>query len=74
VTESLVPQFELRHRLRRALEVADVKPETMAAELGKNVTTIRNYLAGRTVPHRASLIVWALFCGVDPDWLIGDAS
>jgi transcriptional regulator with XRE-family HTH domain len=67
-----VPQFELRHRLHRALEVADIKPETMAGQLGKSVTTIRNYLAGRTVPDRATLIVWAMLCGVDPAWLTGD--
>lgn len=34
------------------------------------MTTIRNYLSGRTQPTRAVLVTWALRCGVPLDWLI----
>lgn len=66
---SSVPAFELRHRLARALEEADVSNEEMAHEIGRGVTTIRNYLRGRTIPERAVLVTWALRCGVPFDWL-----
>ena len=63
------PVFEMRHRLALALEVAQLKPETIALEIGLSVTTIRNYLSGRTQPKRAVIIAWGLRCGVDTDWL-----
>ena len=68
-TSPQAPQFELRHRLDLALEVADLKPEDIAAEIGRSATTIRNYLAGRTHPSRAVLIAWSFKCGVSLDWL-----
>jgi transcriptional regulator with XRE-family HTH domain len=64
-----VPTFEMRHRLALALEAADVSNEQMADEVGKSVTTIRNYLSGRTHPGRAVVVTWALRCGVPFDWL-----
>lgn len=64
-----IPAFELRHRLARALEQAGVSNEQMAAEIGRGVTTIRNYLKGRTIPERAVLVTWSLRCGVPFDWL-----
>lgn len=63
------PEFGLRHRLALALEVAGLKPEDMAKELGLGVTTIRNYLKGRTFPTRAVLTAWALRCSISRDWL-----
>lgn len=64
-----VPAFELKHRLSLALEVAELKPEDIAVELGLAVTTVRNYLSGRTTPKRAVLVAWAFRCGVPIDWL-----
>lgn len=64
-----VPRFELRHRMHRAMEWANLGPDDMAAEVGRGVTTIRNYLAGRTSPTRAVLIAWAMRCGVPFSWL-----
>lgn len=66
---SKVPRFELRHRMDLAMESAGLKAEDMAAEIGRGVTTIRNYLAGRTAPTRAVVTAWALRCQVDRDWL-----
>lgn len=64
-----VPAFQLKHRLSLALEIAELKPEDIAVELGLAATTVRNYLAGRTSPKRAVLVAWALRCGVPIDWL-----
>lgn len=64
-----VPAFGLTHRLALALEVAELKAEDMAEELGRSVTTVRNYLAGRTSPSRAVITAWAFRCGVNRDWL-----
>lgn len=64
-----VPAFELKHRLSLALEVAGLKPENISTELGLSVTTVRNYLSGRTTPKRAVLVAWAFRCGVPIDWL-----
>lgn len=64
-----VPRFELRHRLDLALEHGDVSVSQMAAELGVSRNTVGNYLAGRTTPARAVLVVWAIRCGVSLDWL-----
>lgn len=63
------PAFELRHYLHRAMEEAGKKPEDMAALLGCSVTTVRNYLRGRTTPTRAVLIAWASICEVPFEWL-----
>lgn len=64
----VVPVFELRHRLERALEVAGLSRDDMAAELGLHRNTIGNYLSGKHVP-RAVLIAWHLRTGVPLDWL-----
>jgi transcriptional regulator with XRE-family HTH domain len=66
---STPPRFELRHRMALALEHGQVSKDAMADEIGCGVTTIRNYLRGRTVPSRAVLVAWALRCGVPFDWL-----
>jgi transcriptional regulator with XRE-family HTH domain len=64
-----VPRFELKHRLDRAMEAAGLKPEDMADPIGVGVTTIRNYLSGRTHPTKGAVTAWAVRCGVDRDWL-----
>ncbi len=51
------------------MESAGLKAEDMATEIGRSVTTIRNYLAGRTSPTRAVITAWALRCQVDREWL-----
>lgn len=64
------PRFELRHRLARALEWGGISREQMAVQIGVGVTTVRNYLSGRTLPTRAAVEVWAQRCGVPVDWLL----
>lgn len=68
-TTGNIPTFQQRHRLGLALESADITTDEIAVEIGKSVTTVRNYLAGRTTPGRATLIAWALRCGVPFEWL-----
>lgn len=64
----VVPGFEMRHRLARALEVAGLTRDEMAAELNVHRNTIGNYLNGKYVP-RAVLIAWHLRTGVPLRWL-----
>lgn len=61
--------FEQRHRLSLALEVSGVAIQAMADELGVHRNTVSNYLAGRTMPPRSAVKVWALRCGVPYGWL-----
>lgn len=64
-----VPRFELRHRLDLAMEWGSADVESIATDLGLSATTIRNYLAGRRVPKRGTLMAWSIRCGVPFDWL-----
>jgi transcriptional regulator with XRE-family HTH domain len=63
------PDWELHHRLRRALEYGQVSPLDMAKQLDIAETTVRNYLTGRTRPRKATVVFWALRRGVSLDWL-----
>lgn len=66
-----MPVFGLRHRLALALDHSGVSVHDMADELGVSRNTVGNYLAGRTMPHKAVLRVWAMRCGVPFEWLAG---
>lgn len=63
------PQFQLKHRLALAMEIAGVDRDGVAAELGVHKNTVANYLRGETRPSRSVLRVWALRCGVPFEWL-----
>lgn len=63
------PQFQLKHRLALAMEIADADRDAIATELGVHKNTVANYLRGETRPSRSVLRVWALRCGVPFDWL-----
>ncbi len=54
------------------MEWAEVDIETMAHEIRRSTTTIRNYLSGRTIPSHTVLVVWAMRTGVPLDWLEED--
>jgi transcriptional regulator with XRE-family HTH domain len=64
-----IPDWDLHHRLARALEWADVSAEEMAEILGVHVNSIYNYASGRRIPKRGFIRLWAARCGVPPDWL-----
>ena len=62
-------QFGLADRLAKALHVAGVTSNDMAAELDVSRTTISNYLNGRTKPKGLYMRIWALKTGVPLEWL-----
>jgi transcriptional regulator with XRE-family HTH domain len=61
----------IKYRLAFSLEHAGLTVDDMAAELGCHHNTVLNYLAGRTVPKRPTLRVWALATGLPISWLDG---
>ncbi len=63
------PQFQLKHRLALAMEIAEADRDAIATELGVHKNTVANYLRGETRPSRSVLRVWALRCGVPFEWL-----
>lgn len=50
---TLVPEWEMRDRLRKALDVSGVGVSEMADELGVSRNAVGNWLAGRTKPSRS---------------------
>ncbi len=68
-TTQLTPDFELRHRLARALEIAGLDNADMANELGVHRNTISNYLTGKHQPSKSVLRVWADVTNVPFIWL-----
>lgn len=68
--EPLFPQFTLGDRLEKALAHGHISVAEMALRLGVSRQTVGNYLAGRTVPKRAVLQVWADITHVPVEWLI----
>lgn len=70
MSTTAVPTWELHHRLARALEWGEVTAEEMAEVLGVHVNSIYNYAAGRRVPKRGFVAMWAMRCGVPLDWLL----
>lgn len=68
---AVVPTWELRHRLARSLELAELDVPEIARKLDVSENTIRNYLKARTTPKRSTLLAWALVTGVPLDWLVG---
>lgn len=75
MSTATIPEWPLHYRVRLALDVADVRPEQVAAELDVHPNTVSNYLAGRTRPRRPTLRIIAQMTGVSLRWLeTGDES
>lgn len=62
-------QFSLGDRLAKALQVANVSNNDMAAYLGKSRTSISNWIHERAPIGRGDLVAWALKTGVPLEWL-----
>lgn len=62
-------EYDLLDRLAKSLRVGGVGKGEMASHLGVSGNTVGNYLAGRTEPDKATLMVWAMRCGVPYEWL-----
>ena len=65
-----VPQWNLGDRLGKALQVSGVSVQEMADELDVSRQSVGNYIAGRTTPQRATVLLWAAITGVDAGWLL----
>ena len=64
-----IPHWDLADRLRKALRESDTSVAEIARALGVTRQTVGNWIAGRYVPSRATLVAWALATGVDLIWL-----
>lgn len=62
-------EFGVGDRLRKLLSVHSVSVEGLASELGCNRNTIGNYLSGRTLPDRRTLLALAALFDVPMTWL-----
>jgi transcriptional regulator with XRE-family HTH domain len=67
--EGNIPQFDMADRLRKALRVADLSVQDIADYLGVSRNTVSAWINGRTVPNKASLMLWAMRTGVPLEWL-----
>lgn len=68
-TAGLIPVWTRGDRLGRALRAAGVQKQEMADYLGVSRNTVGNYIADRGDPSRATMIAWAMKCGVNLAWL-----
>jgi transcriptional regulator with XRE-family HTH domain len=69
VDSTTIPQFERRHRLRLALEAADITPDQMAEALGCHKNTVYNWMAGDRSPKLGMVKEWARVCQVPWEWI-----
>lgn len=66
-----VPAWTLADRLRKARDHAHLSQEELAAEIGISRASVSGYEAGYREPPRPVLVVWAMVCHVDLEWLSG---
>ena len=69
VTPGSVPNFELRHRIQRAREFADMNQRDLAAAIGVSRATLANVEQGTRKARRGELIAIAFATGVDFEWI-----
>ena len=66
-----VPALDtLAIRLRAAREFAGVNHTELAEMTGLSRNTIGRSEAGNHSPAAATVLIWAIACGVDSDWLM----
>ena len=70
----ITPTWTLADRLRKARDVLGVDQAEMAHRLGVHTRTVARYEQGVMTPKRATLLGWAVACGVDPAWLEGTSA
>jgi transcriptional regulator with XRE-family HTH domain len=66
---TVVPEWDLADRMRKALRQGGVSSMAMADHLGVTRQTVSTWLNGRHRPSTAALRVWASLTGVDFAWL-----
>ena len=72
MSTTVVPDWPVEYRIKRALDVAGVDPDEMAVDLGVHPNTLWNWMGGRTKPRRMALKVISLRTGVPLWWLEGN--
>lgn len=68
----VVPEWTLSDRLAKARHMSGLSQAELAERLGLSLKSIARYEQGTHEPKRATLLAWAMACGVDPAWLITD--
>lgn len=64
-----VPIWTLGNRLWRARTHLGVTQQELAHRLGVGVRAIKEGESDKKAPRRATILGWAVACGVDPRWL-----
>ena len=65
----IVPEIELRHRLRIARERTTLDAQSFAEELGMSRNAVNKAERGVTTPRELTLRAWAMRTGVSLHWL-----
>lgn len=68
--ETAVPEWDAADRMRKSLRHAGVEVQEMAAYLGVSRASVGNWINGHNRPSRATMMLWALRCGVPAEWLM----
>ena len=68
----MTPRFTLPDRLAKARTFAGHTQAELAHLLGVSLSTERRLEHGTVSPNRMDLIGWAVICGVDAAWLLGE--
>ena len=66
---TVVPEWTLGDRLRKAREMTGLEATQFADEIGVHRQSIANYEKGKTRPRRIVLQAWAVRTGVSLEWL-----
>ena len=72
VVTSVVPDWRIEDRLRRAREHSGLDQTELADQMGVSRATISNYERGITNSRRPIIVAWAMATGVDVNWLLGE--
>lgn len=69
-----IPEWDLADRLVKARRHAGVEQAEMASYLGLSRAAVSDFERAKRPPRRVYLLGWASRCGVNLDWLVGQAS
>lgn len=64
-----VPDWTLGDRMTKAMTLAGMSVGGMAESFDVSRQTVGRWLSDRSVPKKSVLVLWAIGCGVDPQWL-----
>lgn len=69
--ETVVPEWTLGDRLKKAREHAGLSQAELAGKTGISMSSVSRYEIGKTRPSRPALLAWHLCTGVSLEWLMG---